>query len=67
MKTILFVLISLNETASIALRTASLLMAERKVEILEMLVTVSHEITSTLNLERVLQTIRQCAAGGDSL
>ena len=53
----LFVLGSLNETASIALRNASLLMAERKVEILEMLVTVSHEITSTLNLERVLQTI----------
>jgi RND family efflux transporter MFP subunit len=53
----LFVLSSLNETASIALHNASLLMAERKVEILEMLVTVSHEITSTLNLERVLQTI----------
>jgi RND family efflux transporter MFP subunit len=53
----LFVLASLNETASIALHNASLLMAERKVEILEMLVTVSHEITSTLNLERVLQTI----------
>jgi RND family efflux transporter MFP subunit len=53
----LFVLGSLNETASIALRNASLLLAERKVEILEMLVTVSHEITSTLNLERVLQTI----------
>src|ERR1022692_723042 len=53
----LFVLGSLTETASIALRNASLLMAERKVEILEMLVTVSHEITSTLNLERVLQTI----------
>ena len=53
----LFVLSSLNETASIALRNASLLLAERKVEILEMLVTVSHEITSTLNLERVLQTI----------
>jgi hypothetical protein len=34
-----------------------LLAAERKVEILETLVTVSHEITSTLNLERVLQTI----------
>jgi RND family efflux transporter MFP subunit len=32
-------------------------MAERKVEILETLVTVSHEITSTLNLERMLQTI----------
>jgi RND family efflux transporter MFP subunit len=53
----LFVLGSLNESASIALHNASLLMAERKVEILEMLVTVSHEITSTLNLERVLQTI----------
>ena len=32
-------------------------MAERKVEILETLITVSHEITSTLNLERMLQTI----------
>ena len=48
---------SLNETASIALHNASLLLAERKVEILELLVTISHEITSTLNLERVLQTI----------
>jgi RND family efflux transporter MFP subunit len=53
----LFVLTSLNETASIALYNASLLMAERKVEVLEMLVTVSREITSTLNLERVLETI----------
>lgn len=53
----LFVVSSLNETASISLRNAGLLLAERKVEILEMLVTVSHEITSTLNLERVLQTI----------
>jgi RND family efflux transporter MFP subunit len=53
----LFVLSNLSETASISLRNAGLLMAERKVEILEMLVTVSHEITSTLNLERVLQTI----------
>ena len=41
----------------IALRNASLLLAERKVEVLETLVTVSREITSTLNLERVLQTI----------
>ena len=39
------------------LHNASLLQAERKVEILETLVTVSHEITSTLNLERMLQTI----------
>jgi RND family efflux transporter MFP subunit len=53
----LFVLTNLNETASSALHNASLLMAERKVEILETLVTVSHEITSTLNLERMLQTI----------
>src|SRR6202008_4154080 len=34
-----------------------LLLAERKVEVLETLNTVSHEITSTLNLERMLQTI----------
>ena len=53
----LFVLTSLSETASSALHNASLLLAERKVEILETLVTVSHEITSTLNLERMLQTI----------
>jgi GAF domain-containing protein len=53
----LFVLTSLSETATIALHNASLLIAERKVEILETLVRVSHEITSTLNLERVLQTI----------
>jgi RND family efflux transporter MFP subunit len=53
----LFTLSSLTETASMALHNASLLMAERKVEILETLNTVSHEITSTLNLDRMLQTI----------
>jgi len=53
----LFVLTSLNESAALALHNASLLMAERKVEVLETLVRVSQEITSTLNLERVLQTI----------
>jgi RND family efflux transporter MFP subunit len=53
----LFVLTSLAGTASNALHNASLLMAERKVEILETLNTVSHEITSTLSLERMLQTI----------
>ena len=53
----LFTLSSLSDTASTALHNASLLMAERKVEILETLNTVSHEITSTLNLERMLQTI----------
>ncbi len=45
----------LAESAAIALHNASLLAAERKVEILETLVTVSHEITSTLDLDRVLQ------------
>ena len=53
----LFALTTITETASSALHNASLLMAERKVEVLETLVTVSHEITSTLNLERMLQTI----------
>lgn len=53
----LFTLNSLADTASTALHNAGLLMAERKVEILETLNTVSHEITSTLNLERMLQTI----------
>jgi len=53
----LFTLTSICETAAIALHNASLLRAERKVQILETLVTVSHEITSTLNLERMLQTI----------
>ena len=53
----LFTLSNLNGTASNALHNASLLMAERKVEILETLNTVSHEITSTLNLDRMLQTI----------
>lgn len=53
----LFTLTSLAETASTALHNAALVLAERKVEILETLNTVSHEITATLNLERMLQTI----------
>jgi RND family efflux transporter MFP subunit len=53
----LFTLSSLAETASNALHNASLFMAERKVEVLETLNKVSHEITSTLNLERMLQAI----------
>ena len=52
-----FALITITETAATALHNASLLMAERKVQVLETLVTVSHEITSTLNLERMLETI----------
>ena len=53
----LFALSSLTETAAGALHNASLLMAERKVEILEALVKTSAEITSTLDLDRVLQAI----------
>lgn len=53
----LFTLCRLTESASIALHNASLLAAERKVEILETLVSVSHEITSTLDLDRVLQAV----------
>ena len=53
----LFTLSRLTESASIALHNASLLAAERKVEVLETLVTVSHEITSTLDLDRVLQAV----------
>jgi RND family efflux transporter MFP subunit len=53
----LFALTSLTETAVGALHNAGLLMAERKVEILEALVKTSGEITSTLDLDRVLQAI----------
>jgi RND family efflux transporter MFP subunit len=53
----LFALSTLTETAATALHNASLLMAERKVEILEALVKTSGEITSTLDLDRVLQAI----------
>jgi RND family efflux transporter MFP subunit len=53
----LFLLNSIAETAAIALNNAGLLQAERKVEILETLVTVSKEITSTLNLDGVLHTV----------
>jgi len=53
----LFALTTIAETAVNALHNASLLMAERKVEILEALVKTSYEITSTLDLDRVLQAI----------
>jgi RND family efflux transporter MFP subunit len=52
-----FLLSNICETASNALHNASLLQAERKVEILQTLVQVSGEITSTLNLDRVLEAI----------
>jgi len=52
-----FSLGSICETANNALHNASLLLAERKVEILETLVKVSREITSTLDIARILQAI----------
>ena len=52
-----FLLANICETASNALHNASLLQAERKVEILEALVKVSGEITSTLDLDRVLDAV----------
>ena len=52
-----FLLTNMCETASNALHNASLLQSERKVEILQALVRVSGEITSTLNLDRVLQAV----------
>jgi len=53
----LFMLNSVAETAANALNNAGLLQAERKVAILETLVKVSAEITSTLDLDRVLDAI----------
>src|SRR5205085_8750698 len=53
----LFLLNSIAEAAAIALNNAGLLQAERKVEILETLVTVSKEITSTLTMDGALHTV----------
>jgi transcriptional regulator with GAF, ATPase, and Fis domain/multidrug resistance efflux pump len=52
-----FFLSAMAETVSNALKNASLMHAERKLEILETLVHVSSEITSTLRLDRLLQII----------
>ncbi len=53
----IFLLSTICETASGALHNAALLQTERKAQVLETLVQVSNDITSTLNLDRVLQTI----------
>lgn len=52
-----FMLASMCETANNALHNASLLLAERKLEILEALVKTSADITATLDLDRVLQSV----------
>src|ERR1700733_2171230 len=53
----LFFMNSMSGTVSSALKNASLMHAERTREILEALVHVSSEITSTLRLDRLLQII----------
>jgi GAF domain-containing protein len=53
----LFFLNTMGETISSALKNATLMVSERKLEILEALVHVSSEITSTLRIERLLQII----------
>jgi len=52
-----YVMATVVPTVGNALRNASLLEAERKIEILNTLTEVSREITSTLNLERILQLV----------
>jgi RND family efflux transporter MFP subunit len=52
-----FLMMSMAETIASALKNASLMTAERKLEILKALVHVSGEITSTLRLDRLLGII----------
>jgi RND family efflux transporter MFP subunit len=52
-----FLMMSIAETVASALKNASLMLAERKLEILKALVHVSGEITSTLRLDRLLGII----------
>jgi GAF domain-containing protein len=53
----LFFMTTISETVASALKNASLMYAEKKLEILQALVEVSSEITSTLRLDRLLQII----------
>jgi transcriptional regulator with GAF, ATPase, and Fis domain len=52
-----FLMMSMAETIANALKNATLMLAERKLEILKALVHVSGEITSTLRLDRLLGII----------
>jgi RND family efflux transporter MFP subunit len=52
-----FLMMSMAETVASALKNASLMLAEQKLEILKTLVHVSTEITSTLRLDRLLGII----------
>jgi RND family efflux transporter MFP subunit len=53
----LFFLTSVCEQAAVALHNANLLESERKVQVLDALLTISREITSTLDLDHVLTTV----------
>ncbi|MGH7838877.1 MAG: GAF domain-containing protein, partial [Candidatus Binataceae bacterium] len=53
----LFFLSSISEQAAIAIHNANLLEAERKVSVLDALLNISREITSTLDLDHVLTTV----------
>lgn len=53
----LFVLTQVAASAAQALHNSSLLQAERKIEVLQTLVRVGQDISSTLNQQRVLQAI----------
>ena len=58
----LFFLASVTEQAAVAIHNAQLLEAERKVHVLDALLQISREITSTLNLDHVLAAVVQHAA-----
>lgn len=53
----LYFLSSISEQAAIAIHNAHLLEAERKVSVLDALLNISREITSTLDLDHVLTTV----------
>ncbi|HKF51772.1 MAG TPA: GAF domain-containing protein [Candidatus Acidoferrales bacterium] len=53
----LFFLSSICEQATIAIHNANLLKAERKLNVLDALLNISREITSTLDLDHVLTTV----------
>ena len=57
----LFLVASVSEQAAIALHNANLLESERKVHVLDALLKISQEITSTLDLDHVLTTVVQQA------
>lgn len=53
----LFFLSSISEQAAVAIHNANLLESERKVHVLDALLKISKEITSTLDLDHVLTTV----------